>query len=119
MKRYIVVEQWDITKNTIVEADTKEEAQTKLQEDEDHNGDIIDCYETTQKMPKPQLIKYLATFKIYNGEATYTMPVITEAKNLQQATEYFKSYECDNNIEIWKLNFVVAIDSLEQLWGYL
>lgn len=119
LKRFVVVEQWDITENTILEAENKDDAMDKLREDEEHNGDIINCYETSEPLPLPQEKKYLARFKIYNGDATYTMPVKTEAKNLKQATEYFKDYECDNNVEIWKLEDVVEIDSLGELWRYI
>jgi len=115
-KRFVVVEQWDITENTMVEAETEDEAITKLQEDEDHNGDVINCYETEEPLPEPEDKKFLARFKIYNGEATYTMPVRTEAKTLKQATEYFEAYVCDGDVEIWKLQDVTEIHSLEQLW---
>jgi hypothetical protein len=45
MKKFVIVEWWESTEKTIVEANTKKEAIKKLRKDDEHNGDIIDCYE--------------------------------------------------------------------------
>jgi len=64
-------------------------------------------------------MKYIAKFKIYNGEATYIIPVVTEAKSKTQAEKYFKDYECENNTEIWKLLTFDEVKTFEDLWSWL
>ena len=63
--------------------------------------------------------KFIAKFKIYNGEATYSIPVVTEANTKEEAKKYFKGYECDNNTEIWKLQVFDEVKDFEDLWGWL
>ncbi|MHA1659941.1 MAG: hypothetical protein ACTSUT_12575 [Promethearchaeota archaeon] len=59
---------------------------------------------------------YIAVFKVYNGEATYKILVKTEATNEEEAMKYFKDYECDNNVEIWKLQIIEEVNKFEDLW---
>lgn len=63
--------------------------------------------------------RYIAKFKIYNGEATYTIPVITEAKNKKEAKQYFKCYEVNGEIDIWKLQVFDEVKDFNDLWGWL
>lgn len=65
------------------------------------------------------ILKYIAVFKIYNGEATYNILVKTEAQNEKEAKEYFDKYECDTNIEIWKFEFMKEVETFEDLWGLI
>ena len=60
--------------------------------------------------------KYIANFKIYNGEATYNIPVTTEAETEEQAEKYFKDYECESDLEIWKLILFKEVKTFEDLW---
>ena len=64
-------------------------------------------------------MKYVAKFKIYSGEATYEMIVKTEAASREEAEEYFKAYECDTNLEIWKLQTTQQINNFEELWEFI
>jgi len=48
MKKYVVVEFFEIFEKTIVEANSKEEAEAKVLNDDEHNGDVIDCYEVEE-----------------------------------------------------------------------
>jgi len=63
--------------------------------------------------------RYIAKFKIYNGEATYTIPIITEAKDKQEAEKYFKEYECENDIDIWQLLTFDEVKDFDDLWEWL
>lgn len=90
-KRYVVVESFDITEKTIVEAESKEEAEKIIFEDEEHSGDIIDCYETTAPMPKKDLLIERAK-RDKQEEINKIMENITEDKNLviiREALELF------------------------------
>ena len=60
--------------------------------------------------------RYVAVFKIYNGEATYNILVKTEAKNKKDAKGYFKMYECNTNVEIWKFVKMKKVEVFEDLW---
>ena len=62
------------------------------------------------------LKKYVATFKIYNGETTYTMPVKIEAESKIEAEKYFKNYICNTDLEIWKLINFEEVKTFEDLW---
>ncbi len=64
-------------------------------------------------------MKYVAKFKIYSGEATYEMIVKTEADTKLKAEEYFRAYECDTNLEIWKLQTIQQINNFEELWEFI
>ena len=64
-------------------------------------------------------MKFIAKFKVYNGEASYTIPVVTEKDKLTEAEEYFKSYECENEVEIWKLQDFEEVKTLQDLWMWL
>jgi len=61
--------------------------------------------------------KFIAIFKIYNGESTYTMPVKTERKDMKQALKDFNEYVCDTDVEIWKLISVTEIKTFDELWS--
>ena len=117
MKNYVVVESFDITEKTIVEAESKEDAEQIIRNDDDHSGDIIDCYETTATIQKPQAKRFVGIFKVYNGEFTYTIPVKTEAETLEQATEFFEQYKYPTNFESWDLRYVKEVtDNFNELW---
>ena len=49
MKKYGVVEYFESTETTLVEANSLEEARDIIFNDDDHNGEIIDVYEADEK----------------------------------------------------------------------
>jgi len=63
--------------------------------------------------------KYIAKFKIYNGETTYSMPVTVEAETKEEAETYFKKYECNTDLEIWVLQTFDEVKTFEELWSWL
>ena len=63
--------------------------------------------------------KYLAKFKVYNGESTYMIPVTTEAKNEKEALKDFKTYECESNTEIWVFQTMIEVKTFKHLWECL
>lgn len=44
-KKFVVVEYFESYEKTIVEAETKEEAEEKIRTNDDHNGEIVEVYE--------------------------------------------------------------------------
>ena len=59
---------------------------------------------------------YIGVFKVYNGEATYSILVKIEANSKWSAKMHLKEYECDNNVEIWQLRDVVQVKTFRDLW---
>ena len=45
LKKFIVVEYFESWEPTIVMAKNEKEAIAKIFDDEEHNGEIVDCYE--------------------------------------------------------------------------
>ena len=63
--------------------------------------------------------KYIANFKVYNGEATYSISVKTEANNQSEAKKYFKEYECEGDLDIWKLLYIEEVKTFNDLWDLI
>lgn len=63
--------------------------------------------------------RYIARFKVYNGEATYRQVVATEAKNKKDAENYFKTYECETMVDIWVLLAFEEVKTFDELWKWL
>lgn len=63
--------------------------------------------------------KYIAKFRVYNGETTYNIPLTTEAETKERAEIYFKSYECETDLDIWKLIDFEEVKTFESLWSWL
>ena len=66
-----------------------------------------------------EMHKYVAVFKVYNGESTYSILVKTEALNKKDARNYFKMYECNNNTESWKFEKMVKVKTFKDLWDLI
>lgn len=64
--------------------------------------------------------KYIALFKIYNGECQYDNYQTHETNDKKtEVEEWFKEFECDNINEEWKLITIQEVENFEELWKFL
>ena len=61
-------------------------------------------------------MKFVAIFRIFNGEFSYKMPVKTVTKSEAEARECFKDYECNNSVEIWRFEYMAEVKTFDDLW---
>ena len=63
--------------------------------------------------------RYIAYFKVYNGECQYNIYITHEANTKKEAEEWFNDFVCDNMNEIWKLENVREVKTFDEMWEFM
>lgn len=63
--------------------------------------------------------KYIALFKVYNGDCSYDMYITHETNTKKEAESWFKDFECDNMNEIWILRTFKEVKTFNEIWEFM